>query len=216
MLLSAAAGALAPTRGAGGAPLFGANFPAVGGLADELNALGLATPRTSLSFGGTFRYGFGPGFQLGYYGAGGGFETGNVFPDDIVKECDVGYAVHHFVGGYKIYLPGRLGVFAGGGAGVFQLTYTKTISNQPYRFGNIPFPNSSTHIAELEGVSWSAQAFVAPQIRINPWFAVGAEIGYIYMKIPDGTLTQAGVTTAAAPEIDMSGPFVRVGPMFNY
>ncbi len=71
-------------------------------------------------------------------------------------------------------------------------------------------------MAELEGVNWSAQAFVAPQLRVNSWFAVGAEVGYIYMKVPDGALRQVGVKMPAAPAVDLSGPFIRLGPAFNY
>jgi hypothetical protein len=80
----------------------------------------------------------------------------------------------------------------------------------------VPFPESITFVSELHGYSWSAQAFVAPQYRILPWLGLGCEAGYFLMSIPEGELTQVGTKVAAAPEIDLSGPFVRVGPMFNF
>lgn len=202
--------------GTGGAPFFGPTFPTLNGVKDEFTALGLETPDYTYVMGGTFRYNFPNGIQIGYYGGGWGFSTGRVFDDGVVKDCSIGFSVHHFVGGYKMYFGEKWGLFAGGGAGLFSVTYTKTISSQPYRFGNVPFPEAVTFVSELDGFNWSGQAFVAPQYRILPWLAVGCEAGYMYMNIPEGELEQAGAKMANAPELDLSGPFVRVGPMFNF
>lgn len=217
-LLVAAAAAAQDYRpaGTGGAPLFGPIFPTLNGVSDEFDALHLDTPTYTYVMGGTLRYSFAGGIQIGYYGGGWGFSTGRVFDDGVVKECEISFGVHQFVGGYKMYVGDRWGLFAGGGVGVFQVTYTKTISSSPYRFGNVPFPESSTFVSELEGFNWSGQAFVAPQYRVLPWFAVGCEAGYMYMNIPEGEMTQVGTKIAAAPRLEMSGPFVRVGPMFNF
>lgn len=208
--------ALPANSGFGGAPLGGVIFPNVGGLADEFTALGLVTPGSAGTFGGTCRFSFGRGFQAGYYGAGGGFYTGNVFPNDVVKECDVTFGMHHAVAAYKFYLPANLAFSISAGGGVFQLTYTKTISNQPYRFGNAPIPDAFTYIATLKGITWSAETSGAIQYRFNAWFALGIEAGYLWAEVGDGELEQAGVPMSAAPGVDISGPFVRFGPMFNY
>jgi len=217
LLAAGAAAALEPSMGFGGAPLAGAAFFDCGGLSDELSAMGLPTPRAGFDFGGTFRFTFGPGVQLGYFGQGGGFRVGDVFPDDVVKDCDVSYGMHHAVAGYKFYLlDGRVGVFAGGGAGLFGVTYVKTVSTSPYRYGNIPLPGPSTFTAELDGGAFSWQLFVAPEYRLLRWFALGVEVGYMAAAIPEGEMTQVGVPIPAAPGIDLSGPFFRAGPMFNF
>lgn len=217
-LLIAAAAAAQDYRpaGTGGAPLFGPTFPTLNGVSDEFDALNLDTPTFTYVMGGTLRYSFPNGVQIGYYGGGWGFSTGRVFSDGVVKECEISFGVHQFVGGYKMYFGERWGLFAGGGAGVFQVTYTKTISSSSYRFGNVPFPESITFVSELEGFSWSAQAFVAPQYRVLPWLGIGCEAGYMFMNVPAGEMTQAGTKIAAAPQLELSGPFVRVGPMFNF
>ncbi len=218
LLLMAAAAAAAEyrPRGSGGAPLFGANVPSLAGVRDEFDTLDVATPGYTFMMGGTYRYSFASGLQLGYYGGGWAFTTGDAFDDGTVKECEIDFGVHHFVAGYKMYFGERVGLFAGGGAGVFQVTYTKRITSAPYSYGNVPFPESITYISELDGLNWSAQAFVGPQFRVLPWLAIGVEAGYFYMNVPAGALKQVGVKAAAAPQLDMSGPFVRVGPMFNY
>jgi hypothetical protein len=216
LIASAAAAQDYRPAGTGGAPLFGANFPTLAGISDEFDALALPTPTSTYVMGGTFRYSFPGGLQIGYYGGGWGFSTGRVFSDGVVKDCEISFGVHQFVGGYKMYFGDRWGLFAGGGAGIFQVKYTKTISSSPYRFGNVPFPESATFVAELEGFNWSAQAFVAPQYRVLPWFAVGVEAGYFLMNVPEGELAQAGTKIAVAPQLELSGPFVRVGPMFNF
>jgi len=202
--------------GTGGALYFGANFPTLDGISDEFDALGLATPGSTPMMGGTFRYSFARGLQLGYYGGGWAFSTGGIFDDGVVKNCEIDFGVHQFVAGYKTYVGERWGFFAGGGAGILTLSYVKTISSSPYRFGNVPFPESATYVSELDGLNWSAQAFVAPQYRLLPWLGVGCEAGYLFMSIPEGELTQVGTKMAAAPEVDLSGPFVRFGPMFNF
>lgn len=217
-LLIAAAAAAQDYRpaGTGGAPLFGPIFPTLAGISDEFDTLNLDTPTYTYVMGGTLRYSFPNGVQIGYYGGGWGFSTGRVFPDGVVKECEISFGVHQFVGGYKMYFGDRWGLFAGAGAGVFQVTYTKTISSSPYRFGNVPFPESTTFVSELDGFSWSGQAFVAPQYRVLPWFGIGCEAGYMFMNVPAGEMTQVGTKIAAAPQLELSGPFVRVGPMFNF
>ena len=217
ILAAAAAGAQGYRPvGTGGAFYFGMNFPTLDGVSREFDALGLDTPGSTFMLGGTCRYSFPGGVQLGYYGGGWEFGTGAIFDDGVVKNCEIGFGVHQFVGGYKMYFGDRLGFFAGGGAGILTVTYTKTISSQPYSFGNVPFPEAATFVSELDGLSWSAQAFVAPQYRILPWLGVGFEAGYFLMSIPEGELAQVGTKIAAAPELDLSGPFVRVGPMFNF
>lgn len=217
LAVAAAAGAQGyrPLAG-GGAFYFGANFPTLDGISEEFDALGLETPGSTLMMGGTVRYSFPIGLQLGYYGGGWAFSTGRIFDDGVVKNCEIGFGVHQFVAGYKAYVGERWGFFGGGGAGVLTLSYIKTISSAPYRFGNVPFPESVTYVSKLDGLNWSAQAFVAPQYRLFPWFGVGCEVGYFFMKIPEGELRQVGTKMAAAPEVDLSGPFVRAGPMFNF
>ncbi|NIT35797.1 MAG: hypothetical protein GTN49_04750 [candidate division Zixibacteria bacterium] len=202
--------------GTGGAFYLGPNFPSLDGVREEFDVLALGTPAYTFMMGGTFRYNFPNGLQIGYYGGGWGFSTGRIFDDGVVKNCEIDFGVHQAVAGYKMYFGERLGFFAGGGAGVLHLSYTKTISSAPYRFGNVPFPESATYVSELEGFNWSAQAFVAPQYRVLPWLGVGCEAGYFFMKVPAGELTQVGTKMAAAPEVDLSGPFVRAGPMFNF
>jgi hypothetical protein len=217
VLVAAAAGAQGYRPvGTGGAPLFGPTFPTLHGVEDEFEALNLQTPGYAYVMGGTMRYSFANGVQLGYFGGGWGFSTGRVFSDGVVKDCTISFGVHQFVGGYKMYFGERWGLLAAAGAGVFQVTYTKTISSAPYRFGNVPFPESSTFVSELDGVNWSAQAFAAPQYRLLPWLGLGCEAGYMFMNIPEGEMTQAGTKIAAAPQLELSGPFVRVGPMFNF
>jgi hypothetical protein len=202
--------------GTGGAFYFGPNFPTLDGVREEFDVLALQTPAYTFMMGGTFRYSFPSGLQIGYYGGGWGLSTGRVFDDGVVKNCEIDFGVHQAVAGYKKYFGERWGVFAGGGAGILLLSYTKTISSSPYRFGNVPFPESTTYVSELEGLSWSAQAFVAPQYRVLGWLGVGFEAGYFFMKIPEGELEQVGTKMAVAPEVDLSGPFVRFGPMFNF
>jgi hypothetical protein len=214
-----AAAAAAPGNelaGAGGAFYLGANFPTLDGISDEFDVLGLETPGSTLMVGGTVRYTFRSGLQLGYYGGGWTFSTGHIFDDGVVKNCEIGFGVHQFVAGYKTYVGERWGFFGGGGVGVLDVSYTKTISRAPYSFGNVPFPESVTYVAELRGFNWSAQAFVAPQYRVLPWLGLGCEAGYFLMSIPEGELAQVGAKMPTAPEVDLSGPFVRFGPMFNF
>ena len=145
--------------GTGGAFYFGANFPTLDGISDEFDALGLDTPGSTFMRGGTVRYSFAGGVQLGYYGGGWDFATGAIFDDGVVKNCEIGFGGHQFVGGYKTYFGERGGLFAGGGVGIVDVSYTKTISSESYGFGNVPFPESITFVSELQGTSWSAQAF---------------------------------------------------------
>ena len=217
LAVAAAAGAQGyRPAGTGGAFYFGTNFPTLDGISDEFDVLGLDTPGSTFMMGGTVRYSFAGGVQLGYYGGGWDFATGAIFDDGVVKNCEIGFGVHQFVGGYKAYFGEKWGLFAGGGVGILNVTYTKTISSESYSFGNVPFPESITFVSELHGLSWSAQAFVAPQYRVLPWLGLGFEAGYFLISIPEGELTQVGTKVAAAPEINLSGPFVRVGPMFNF
>ncbi len=202
--------------GTGGAFYFGVNFPTLDGISDEFDVLGLDTPGSTFMMGGTVRYSFANGLQLGYYGGGWAFSTGRIFDDGVVKDCEIGFGVHQFVGGYKRYVGERWGLFAGGGVGILDVSYTKTISSAPYSFGNVPFPESVTFVSALRGLSWSAQVFVAPQYRLLPWLGLGCEAGYFLLRIPEGELKQVGTKMASAPEVDLSGPFVRFGPMFNF
>ncbi len=213
---SAASAAGDEPAGTGGAFYVGVNFPTLDGISGEFDALGLDTPGSTPVVGGTVRYTFRGGLQLGYYGGGWTFSTGRIFDDGVVKNCEIGFGVHQFVAGYKTYVGERWGFFGGGGFGILDVTYAKTISSAPYSFGNVPFPESATYVAELRGFNWSAQAFVAPQYRVLPWLGIGCEAGYFLMSIPEGELTQVGTKMPTAPEVDLSGPFVRFGPMFNF
>lgn len=216
-----AAAASAGTEGyrpmwVGGTFYVGPNFPTLDGVREEFDVLALRTPAHTFMIGGTLRLNLPRGLQIGYYGGRSGFSTARIFDDGVVKNCEVDFDVYQFVAGYKMYFGERWGLFAGGGAGILTLSYVKTISSSPYRFGNVPFPESTTHVSELEGWNWSAQAFVAPQYRVLSWLGVGFEAGYFFMKIPEGELKQVGTKMAVAPEVDLSGPFVRFGPMFNF
>jgi hypothetical protein len=217
LAIAAAAGAQSDRPpGTGVAFYFGANFPTLDGIGGEFDALGLATPDSTPMMAGTVQYTFAGGLQLGYYGGGWAFSTGRIFDDDVVKNCEISFGIYQFFAGYKTYVGKRWGFLAGGGAGILTLSYVKTISSSSYRFGNVPFPESVTYVSELDGLNWSAQAFVAPQYLLLPWLGVGGEVGYFFMNIPEGGLRQAGTKMAAAPEVDLSGPFVRFGPTFNF
>lgn len=194
--------------GFGGAPLWSVYYrPSLKELDNDVNDFGLGKINSLQIVGGTLRWTFYEYLQLGYIG-GWFIGESSALKDNESRRVYLSGDFHTLNAFYKI-LRGKFNYTIGGGLGWYGVNYEKII--EP-KWNDV---NSGyTRSACIRGDTIGFQITLEGAYKLARWIDIGSSISYVYAKIDD--LKQAGQVVEKAPEIDLSGIMIYMGPRINF
>lgn len=197
--------------GFGGAPLWSIYYkPSLKELNADINNLGLAKIDGLWMMGGTLRWTFYEHLQLGYIGGWFNGESSGIKGSESVRAYLNG-DFHTLNAFYKIPR-GKFNYAIGGGLGWYGVNYEKSI--EP-KWDEVKLNGSGqTRSAYVSGDTIGFQIILEGAYKLARWLDIGGSVSYVYAKIDD--LKQAGQVVEKAPEIDLSGIMIYVGPRVNF
>jgi len=178
-------------------PMVGYWWPKLSDYNNELKRMGLDEINGNWVVGGKCLHPVSSNLQVGFSIAGSWIQSDKII-GGTVTETSLGVVLPTLIGLYQIPF-GKGTISLGGGVGYYPVWYRKEITPG----------TSGTTISKFYGGSIGGQIMAEGQYQVKPCMSIVEEVAYVIGKVDK--LYQAGKEIPNAPDIDLSGPMVRIG-----